>query len=640
MVDPNTISTRAELVTAIAEIVKRGGRSYADVAADSGVGVATVHAMANGTSFPRWTSLEPLLLTLCELTSHELDAWRGAHGRARANAAKDSRQSRDSDTVHPGRPASIEADVVRDNSPPEPPGEARAAAAPAGMAARTAPSRASAKFAAPNPTLEQLAEEIRLRLQHAEESLAVELPDALPVRWDEVAERAGDAWANIQRSRRTSPGALVHAAPIDLGGELKDILEVYKKVPSGRLVILGAGGQGKSVLAIRLSLDMLAEREQGDDVPVIIDLGAWRGDIPVNTWIRDQIIHHFPQMDDHAVAGLIDDRRILPVLDGFDQIAQDLRAAAMEALNVTPRRPMVLTCRTNSYPPNPGALLKNAAAIELQFLSCDEVADYLDTIGSEWETVTTTIRDQRGDCAVMNVLATPLMLFLARSVFGTSTGHGQDQSTAPARILDGRFADESVLRAHLLEGFVPSKFPIRHRRAADTTSGTQHWDRRPDLVPGWLGFLAAHAEATQTIAWWQLVDSVPRWFRVCVYVVLSAGLGLVATGPILGWDAALLITTVGAAVAGVYGWWHVGEPPYRVELAFGVRDRRFQQEALLGLPFGFCAAISGWVLVGSGGWRWLLLPIAGLVGGTVRAAVGAWWLGREKPFVSELVVIG
>jgi hypothetical protein len=44
------------------------------------------------------------------------------------------------------------------------------------------------------------------------------------------------------------------------GGQLVDVLA---RVPTGRLVVLGEPGTGKTVLMVRLVLDLLARRESG-----------------------------------------------------------------------------------------------------------------------------------------------------------------------------------------------------------------------------------------------------------------------------------------------------------------------------------------------------------------------------------------
>ena len=69
------------------------------------------------------------------------------------------------------------------------------------------------------------------------------------MRWRPVAEELTDHWANI---RRLPAGAT--PGPLDLSGRLDEIVGVYRRIPSGRLVVLGRSGSGKTILAVRFVL--------------------------------------------------------------------------------------------------------------------------------------------------------------------------------------------------------------------------------------------------------------------------------------------------------------------------------------------------------------------------------------------------
>jgi predicted NACHT family NTPase len=49
----------------------------------------------------------------------------------------------------------------------------------------------------------------------------------------------------------------------DLAGNGGQLVDVLARVPTGRLVVLGEPGTGKTVLMVRLVLDLLARRESG-----------------------------------------------------------------------------------------------------------------------------------------------------------------------------------------------------------------------------------------------------------------------------------------------------------------------------------------------------------------------------------------
>ena len=106
---------------------------------------------------------------------------------------------------------------------------------------------------------------------------------------------------------------------------------------------------------------------------------------------------------------------------------------------------------------------------------------------------------------LLEVLSTPLMTWLARSVYS-------DTAADPAVLLDGRFAERREIEAHLLDGFIPAAFagpvPIGPRRRRPSP--------RAQDAERWLSFLACHLDrlGTRDLEWWRLQNAVPppvRW---------------------------------------------------------------------------------------------------------------------------------
>lgn len=233
---------------------------------------------------------------------------------------------------------------------------------------------------------EELANEITRRWQIEEEQRRVHDPFPLPVRWQDAPELLTDRPENV---RRLPPGAT--AGPIDLNGDLHSVADVYRRIPSGRLVVLGRAGSGKSILTIRFVLDLLATpapaaAEAGHPIPVIFSLGSWD---PTTTALHDWLIGLLLRDHPHLVervpggstlaAALVDANLVLPVLDGFDEIAEGLRPDALEALNST-SIPLVLTSRREEFDKvvrKAGTPLVWAAGVELVDLTPGDLTDYL-----------------------------------------------------------------------------------------------------------------------------------------------------------------------------------------------------------------------------------------------------------------------
>jgi len=212
-------------------------------------------------------------------------------------------------------------------------------------------SRHSQSWDALDTVADQLARVVRARWKREEEHRGVHDPIALPLRWQPASATLTDSWENIQR---VPPGAT--ADPVDLTGALDDIAVVFRRIRSGRLVVLGRAGSGKTILTLRFVLDYLSTRStSADPVPVIFSLGSWDPTtVGLRDWLIDRLVRDHPDLDTGApgrstlAAALVDDDRILPVLDGFDEIATGLREAELAELNTT-TLPLLLTSRTDEY---------------------------------------------------------------------------------------------------------------------------------------------------------------------------------------------------------------------------------------------------------------------------------------------------
>ncbi|MFD0344298.1 helix-turn-helix domain-containing protein [Streptomyces sp. NPDC127117] len=382
----------------------------------------------------------------------------------------------------------------------------------------------------------ELAKEIRRRWQREEEHRRVHDPFPLPVRWQDAPESLTDHSENIQR---LPPGAI--SQEMDLSGDLGSVAEVYRRILSGRLVVLGRAGSGKSILTIRFVLDQLEAREPHDRVPVIFSLGSWDPTaIALRDWLIDLLVRDHPHLTRRApdgstlAAALVDADLVLPVLDGFDEIAEGLRSTALETLNAT-SLPLVLTSRRGEFAEaveETGTPLVWAAGLELTDLTLDDLAAYLPRTarpvprgdggsGAVWNPVLARLRagESGADTPLARVLSTPLMIILARTMYSGTPGRD------PAELLDTeRFPDENSLEEHLLAGFVPTVY--RHRVAERSAVGRPERHRDPERAEHWLGYLAHHLARLdrdqQDLAWWRIGDSLRLSTRLLSVVVSSA----------------------------------------------------------------------------------------------------------------------
>ncbi|WP_116209806.1 XRE family transcriptional regulator [Streptomyces olivoreticuli] len=476
---------------------------------------------------------------------------------------------------------------------------------------------------------EQLAHAVAARWQREEEQRQVHDPYPLPVRWRQAPEELTDHWANIRRL----PAGGTHG-PLDLGGRLDEIVGVYRRIPSGRLVVLGRPGSGKTILTTRFVLDYLKSRARAEAVPVIFSIGAWDPTaITFRDWLTAQLTRDHPGLAAPAPGGpslaaaLVESGRVLPVLDGFDEIADGLNRPALEALNAT-ALPLLLTSRPSEYAAAVAEtdVLTSAAAVELDDLALSDLADYLprttrkarggDPATTAWDPVLSELHERpssQGGANLAAVLTTPLMVTLARAVYSDTPDRD------PASLLDTRrFGSPEELEVHLLDNFIATAYRLRpeHGPVGGPRRGFD-----PERAQYWLGYLAHHLARLDTpnLEWWRLGSGLRRSTRTLVTaLVISLTIGLVncAVGALfdpLSFQLAdaLLVGPLAGLIFGIAHWFMVAAkdsavPPSNVGMRiFGRAGRtrrgtatRFLIGSLCGLVFGFGYGLLHGVLIG------------------------------------------
>ncbi|MGW9087303.1 NACHT domain-containing protein, partial [Streptomyces yangpuensis] len=206
----------------------------------------------------------------------------------------------------------------------------------------------------------------RLRLEH---------PGRIPVRWSPTG-----------RPVRSPDGAL-GVEGMALTGVVDEVPEFLRSLPRRQLVVLGGPGAGKSVLALLLARDLARTRRPEDPVPVLLSLSSWRPALGLREWmarrIRELGVGEGQRRGAGTVAALIDENRVMPVLDGLDELPPALHARAVRAIDeaVAEGLPLLVTCRGDAYERTvreSGHYLTRAAVVELAPVEPPDAIAYLE----------------------------------------------------------------------------------------------------------------------------------------------------------------------------------------------------------------------------------------------------------------------
>ena len=172
--------------------------------------------------------------------------------------------------------------------------------APAGLYLTCASYRLSAsqvedQFGGPAGVAEALAAAIRDQWQAEAGVRRLNDPYPLPVSWVAADASLADSWDLLVTLARSGAGwpsppppGTWATRPDELAGGGDQLVKVLAQVPTGRLVVLGEPGAGKTMLMVRLVLDLLADRATGVPVPVLASLASWNpSDQDLHSWLAD-----------------------------------------------------------------------------------------------------------------------------------------------------------------------------------------------------------------------------------------------------------------------------------------------------------------------------------------------------------------
>ena len=470
-------------------------------------------------------------------------------------------------------------------------------------------------------------------------------PYPLAISWAAADPSLTDAWDSLVRLAVSGAGRLPlspdrawAAGPDDLAGEGSELADVLARVPTGRLIVLGEPGAGKTMLMVRLVLDLLARRTAGGPVPFLTSVASWDpSGQDLRDWLITRLVIDYPALagpppadaaGSTRAAALLAAGLILPVLDGLDEIPDRVRGPAISQINEALPRPgdqLVVTCRTQQYRDavrpqgGPEVTLRAAAAVQLRPLDVDAVRDYLsdDAAGPDararWAPVFAVLGTE---APAAQALGTPLMVGLARAIYNPRPGELGSPLRDPVELCSPSLLDRRAVEFLLFDAFIPAAYRLPAR---------SRWTAGQAEI--WLTCLARQLQADRSpdLAWWQLAGSS----RAPARGIGMTTIGLVA-GPVAGLTVGLAFGLPFGFMAGLMVLFLFGIAPVEGDLTratspeAGLADDR--KAALLivitgmfafgtavglvvGLPFGLAFGIAAGLAAGlvAGSWASLYL---------------------------------
>lgn len=461
-------------------------------------------------------------------------------------------------------------------------------------------------------------------------------PEPIPVRWARPSlPLAGPVAAAVGSARFPPlPGLAAVGQQRLRAGRIGDLHAVYGGLGSGRLVIAGPAGSGKSGAAVLLVLAALRYRAQlpGADrrlvpVPVLFTLHGWDPRTqPFRDWLAAGVQRTYPALAGRngaaRAAALLAAGKISVILDGLDEMAEDLRPVALRSLSQQAAVRLVLLTRSAEMAAAAACgLLDGAAAIELQDITPAAAASYLTRVQVAppprgWGELTERLRRDPGS-PLARALSSPLTLTLVRDTYRSADDAGELLEFCDAA---GHGGSPGGIVDKLLDRVLPAAYAPRPGQPPP----------RYDLATaqGALGYIAArmNQDGSRDLQWWRIAAWAPAAPRR-ILTGLACGLMF---GPVVG-------LAVGLTQGLVIGFWWGAAAGLLAVLAGGFgagaagRDPRwiapprwrqlFRSPALpvgvtTGLGFGIAGGPGGGPLDGHGGFH--VVPLmAGLAFGLV-----------------------
>jgi phospholipase C len=223
--------------------------------------------------------------------------------------------------------------------------------------------------------------------------------------------------------------------------------EVFDRLGQA-ILILGAPGTGKTTILLELAKGLLerAEADAGHPIPAVFNLSTWAlKRMPLRKWLASELNTRtgVPKKLAHR---WVEDGKVLPLLDGLDEMDSAHRVACVDAINEFRGEDGLLAiavCSRAADYEAIGAKLHLLHAVVVRPLSSSQVEDYLSKGGDSFSALRQAVT---ASPSFSELLQTPLMLWVAVLA----------NRNSPIQVAKGESLEEQTKR--LFQSFVEAMF--------------------------------------------------------------------------------------------------------------------------------------------------------------------------------------
>ena len=279
------------------------------------------------------------------------------------------------------------------------------------------------------------------------------------------------------------------------------IIDIFEQT-NRALLILGDPGSGKTTTLIELARDLISRAESDDafsqPVPVVLSLSTWgHKQETIEDWIVAELSEKYG-IPKSTGRSWLENHRILPLLDGLDEVRPARRAACVGAINNFGEKHglagLAVCSRLQDYIDLPVRLKLNGA-VSLQPLSPEQVDNYLAAGGNKLKGLRAAMQV---DIDLQSLARSPLMLSIMSLAY--QDVRNQDLPDTGNGTLQER-------REHLFGTYTERMFERKGQAAlsysSEQTKKWLAWLARKKLTGEWIELSVEGLQPGWSLATWQ-----------------------------------------------------------------------------------------------------------------------------------------